>query len=312
VSSALSSYLARHAHALVSSAGHLARAPVATVFTVVVMGLALALPLGLETLVSNVRAATGDFTGAVSVSVYLKTGIDEAHARQLADNARARAGVGAVQLITATQALAQFRAQSGFGAALDALQDNPLPNVLVITPLAGATSAADMESLRRDLAAWPDVESVQLDGDWVLRFNAIMALLRRALLLAAGVLGLGVVAVVGNTIRLEIRHRRAEIEVTKLVGGTNGFVRRPFLYTGVLYGVVGGLTAWLVIAVAIALLAPEVGHLAQSYGSRFTIRGPDARDLGALLGGSTALAWLGAWLAAGWELQRIEPGVGPA
>jgi cell division transport system permease protein len=310
VSGALPSYLARHAHALVSSAGHLARAPLATIFTVLVMGLALALPLGLETLVRNVRIATGDFTGAVSVSAYLKTGVDEPRARQLADTARARAGVGAVELITATQALAQFRAQSGFGAALDALQDNPLPNVLVITPAAGATSPADMESLRRFLAAWPEVETVQLDGDWVTRFNAIMALLRRALVLAAGVLGLGVVAVVGNTIRLEIQNRRAEIEVTKLVGGTNGFVRRPFLYTGALYGIFGGLTAWLVLGMVIALIAPQVAQLAHSYGSTFVLLGPAPRDLGALLGGSTFLGWLGSWLAAARHLSRIEPGVG--
>src|SRR5471032_2089278 len=133
MSGGLSSYLARHAHALLSSAGHLTRAPVATIFTVLVMGLALALPLGLDVLVRNVRTATGDFSGAVSLSVFLKTGVAEARAQQLARNARDRSGVATVQLITASQALAEFRAQSGFGAALDALQDNPLPHVLAIT-----------------------------------------------------------------------------------------------------------------------------------------------------------------------------------
>jgi cell division transport system permease protein len=310
MSSAVSSYLARHAHALVSSAGHLTRAPIATLFTVVVMGLALALPLGLEVLVRNVRAATGDFSGAVSVSVYLKTGVSESRAQQLARLARERPGVGAVQLITATQALAQFRTQSGFGAALDALQDNPLPHVLAITPVAMNSSPADMESLRRYLAAWPEADTVQLDGDWVARFNAILDLLRRALLLAAGLLGLGVVAVVGNTIRLEIQNRRAEIEVTKLVGGTNGFVRRPFLYTGALYGLLGGLTAWLLVAIALHLLGPATARVAQSYGSAFALAGPAPRDLGILLGAGTLLGWLGAWLAAARHLARIEPGVG--
>ena len=310
MSGAASGYLARHAHALVSSAGHLARAPFATLFTVLVMGLALALPLGLEVLVRNVRAATGDFTGAVSISVYLHAGVDEQHARQLGATARSHPGVAAVQLITAAQALAQFRAQSGFGAALDALQDNPLPNVLVVTPAPGATGAASMESLRRVLAAWPETETVQLDGDWVRRFNALLDLLHRALLLAAGLLGLGVVAVVGNTIRLEIQNRRAEIEVTKLVGGTNGFVRRPFLYTGALYGLLGGLTALLVIGVSGLLLQPPVSELARSYGAEFALRGPALEDLGLLLGGSTVLGWLGAWLAASRHLARIEPGAG--
>lgn len=308
MSNAVGSYFARHTHALLSSAGHLTRAPIATLFTVLVMGLALALPLGLDVLVRNVRAATGDFSGAVSVSVFFKTGVAEARATQLARAARDRPGVDKVQLITATQALAQFRAQSGFGEALDALQDNPLPHVLVITPLPASANPGYMESLRRYLSAWPEVDTVQLDGDWVARFNAILALLQRSLLLAAGLLALGVVAVVGNTIRLEILNRRAEIEVTKLVGGTNGFVRRPFLYTGALYGFLGGLTAWLVVMVAIHLITPAAANLARSYGSQFMLMGPGVRDLELLLGGSTLLGWLGSWLSAARHLARIEPG----
>lgn len=308
--SGLNSYLARHTHALVSSAGHLARAPIATIFTVLVMGLALALPLGLDMLVRNARAATADFSGAVTISVFFKSGVGESRAQQLARTARERPGVAAVELITATQALAQFRAQSGFGAALDALEGNPLPHALVVTPRGARANPADMESLRQYLSAWPEVDAVQLDGDWVARFNALLALLRRALLVSAGLLAIGVIAVVGNTIRLEIQNRRAEIEVTKLVGGTNGFVRRPFLYTGALYGLLGGLTAWLVVVVTLYLLGPEVRQLAQSYGSRFELGGPGARDLGMLLGGGALLGWIGSWLAAARHLARIEPGSG--
>ena len=310
MSSGISSYLARHTHALLSSAGHLTRAPIATAFTVIVMGLALALPLGLEVLVRNVRAATGDFNGAVGISVYLKTGVSESRAKQLAGAARDHAGVASATLITADQALAQFRNQSGFGAALDALTDNPLPHVLAIVPTALAANPADMESLRRYLAAWPEVDTVQLDGDWVARFNAILGLLRQALLLAAVLLGVGVVAVVGNTIRLEIQNRRAEIEVTKLVGGTNGFVRRPFLYTGALYGLLAGLTAWLIVAVVLRLMTPTVARLAQTYGSSFLLDGPAARDLGLLVGAGILFGWLGSWLAAARHLARIEPGAG--
>jgi cell division transport system permease protein len=308
--SSAGSYLARHAHALLSSAGHLARAPIATSFTVVVMGLALALPLGLDVLVRNVRTATADFSGAVSISAYLRPGVAEARAMQLARSARERPGIASVELITATQALAQFRAQSGFGAALDALEGNPLPHALVVTPRAANSSPADMESLRRYLAAWPEVDVVQLDGDWVARFNAMLALLRQALLVSAAFLAIGVIAVVGNTIRLEILNRRAEIEVTKLVGGTNGFVRRPFLYTGALYGLLGGLTAWLVVVVTLALVSPAASRLAQSYGSHFVLGGPGARELGMLLGGGALLGWIGSWLAAARHLARIEPGSG--
>ena len=302
------SYLARHAQALLSSAGHLARAPIATTFTVVVMGLALALPLGLDVLVRGAREATHDFSGAVSMSVYFRPGVTEARATQLAGTARARPGVATVELITATQALAQFRAQSGFGEALDALEGNPLPHALVVTPRPERANPAAMETLRQYLASWPEVDAVQLDGDWVSRFNAMLALLRQALLISAGLLAIGVVAVVGNTIRLEIQNRRAEIEVTKLVGGTNGFVRRPFLYTGALYGLLGGLTAWLVVVVALALLNPAIAHLAHTYGSNFTIAGPGGRDLEILLGGGALLGWIGSWLAAARHLARIEPG----
>ena len=306
----LSGYFARHAQALLSSAGHLARAPIATTFTVVVMGLALALPLGLDVLVRGAREATHDFSGAVSISVYLKSNVSEARAKELARTARDRPAVERVELITATQALAQFRAQSGFGDALDALDNNPLPHVLVVTPRPARANPASMETLRQYLAAWPEADAVQLDGDWVTRFNAMLALLQQALLIAAGLLAIGVVAVVGNTIRLEIQNRRAEIEVTKLVGGTNGFVRRPFLYTGALYGVFGGLTAWLVVAVALALLNPAIARLAQTYGSTFTLAGPGVRDLEMLLGGGALLGWIGSWLAAARHLARIEPGTG--
>ena len=308
--SGANSYLARHAHALLSSAGHLARAPIATIFTVLVMGLALALPLGLDMLVRNARDATADFSGAVTVSVFFKSAVGESRVQQLARTARERPGVAAVELITATQALAQFRAQSGFGAALDALEGNPLPHALVVTPRGDHANPADMESLRQYLSAWPEVDAVQLDGDWVARFNAILALLRRALLVSAVFLAIGVIAVVGNTIRLEIQNRRAEIEVTKLVGGTNGFVRRPFLYTGALYGFLGGLTAWLVVVTTLYLLGPEAKRLAQSYGSTFQLTGPGARDLGILLGGGALLGWIGSWLAAARHLAHIEPGSG--
>ncbi len=223
-----------------STAGHLGRHGLATVLTVVVMGLALALPLALNVLVRNVRAATGDFSEAVGLSVYLKPEVSELKARQLAKNAAERTGVASATLITASEALAEFRTQSGFGTALDSLPDNPLPNVLTIRPAPDAASPTQLEALRSYLLAWPEVDSVQLDRDWVLRFSALLELLRRVVLITALLLGAGVIAVVGNTIRLEILNRRNEIEVTKLVGGTNAFVRRPFLYAGVLYGILAG------------------------------------------------------------------------
>jgi cell division transport system permease protein len=303
----ISNWIARHAHALVSSAGHLARHRLPTLLTVAVMGLALSLPLALNVLVRNVRDATGDFSDAVGLSVYFKADVPAQKAQQLAQTAADRYGVASVNLISADQALAEFRAQSGFGAALDALTDNPLPNVLTIRPTPNGSSPAQLEALRAYLASWPEVDSVQLDRDWVLRFSAILQLLRRTVLITAVLLGAGVVAVVGNTIRLEILNRRADIEVTKLVGGTNAFVRRPFLYAGMLYGIAAGLIGWGVVAIARLSLLAAATHLASAYGSHFTLQGPSPQELALLLLAGIILGWLGAWIAAARQLARIEP-----
>ena len=303
----LSNWTARHGHALVSSCGHLARHRFATALTVIVMGLALALPLGLEVLVRNLHAATGDFSAAVGLSVYLKPQVSEQSARQLAANLAGRPDVASVNLITATQALEEFRAQSGFGAALDALTENPLPNVLAIRPTAAALQSPTLQTLRSAVSAWPEVDSVQLDQDWVLRFSAILELLHRVVYITAGLLALGVIAVVGNTIRLEVRSRAAEIEVTQLVGGSAAFVRRPFLYTGTLYGLIAGLIAWGIVEGAHRALAPSVERLAAAYGERFVMSGPDLRELGALAVVGIGLGWLGAALASGHEIARSAP-----
>jgi cell division transport system permease protein len=297
----------RHLHALLSSSGHLARNPLATAFTVVVMSLALALPLALSTLVRNARSVTGDFADAIGLTVYFKAGVTEQQARQLQQNAAARRGVASVTLVSAAQALEELRAQSGLGAALAGLTDNPLPNVLTIRPTSEASAPADLEALRAYLAAWPEVDAVQLDSDWVMRFSAILQLLRRTGLIVIALLAAGVIAVVGNTIRLEILNRRAEIEVTKLVGGSNAFVRRPFLYTGALYGLTAALLAWGIVAIADAVLTAPAATLAKAYGSHFVLSGPTPRELQVLLPGATLLGWLGAWLAAARQLARIEP-----
>jgi cell division transport system permease protein len=297
----------RHLQALLGSVGRLARAPLATLLTLLVIALALALPAALRLFVTNAQAASGNFVNAVDLSVYLHTDVPLAKAQQLAQVAQQRREVALVQLISADQGLQDFRTYSGFGDALAALKDNPLPHVLHVRPRAEDSSPAALDSLRRYFSAWPEVDVVQIDAEWVLRFNAILELLRRLLLIAAALLGVGVLAVVGNTIRLEIAARRAEIEVTKLVGGSNAFVRRPFLYTGMLYGLGGALLAWGLIALAIAVLGEPVATLARLYGSRFALRGPTQQDVAALLGGGAMLGWLGAWISAARHLRSIEP-----
>jgi cell division transport system permease protein len=298
---------ARHTQALLGSIGRLVRNPFATALTLLVIGLALALPLALSLFVTNAQAATGGFANAVDMSVYFKTDVPLAKAQQLAADARQRSEVAEVTVIPADKALEEFRSYSGFGTALEALKENPLPHVLHVRPRPRASSAAALESLRRYFSAWPEVDIVQIDAGWVMRFNAILEVLRRLLVIAAILLGAGVLAIIGNTIRLEILNRRAEIEVTKLVGGSNGFVRRPFLYTGMLYGLGGAVLAWLIVEGAVAVLGEPVATLAQLYGSRYSLRGPTGDDIGMVLAAGVVLGWLGAWISAARHLRSIEP-----
>jgi cell division transport system permease protein len=295
----------RHIQALLGSLGRLVRSPFSSALTVLVIALALALPAALRLLVLNAEAATGDFSNAVDLSVYMKTDVPLAKAQQLENSARGRSDVARVDLIPADKAMEEFRKYSGFGAALDALKDNPLPHVLHVQPRDASTS--EVESLRRYFTAWPEVDIVQIDAEWVMRFNAILEVLRHLLGIAAVLLGAGVLAVIGNTIRLEILNRSAEIEVTKLVGGSNAFVRRPFLYTGVLYGLAGSLVAWVIVETAVIILGRPIATLASLYGSHFSLQGPPADDVGVLLVTGMVLGWLGAWISAARHLHRIEP-----
>lgn len=298
---------ARHTQALLGSVGRLARNPFATALTLLVIGLALALPLALNLFVTNAQTATGGFADAVDMSVYFKTDVPLAKAQQLAADARQRSEVAQVSLIAADKALEEFRTYSGFGAALEALKENPLPHVLHVRPKPESSSPGELESLRRYFAAWPEVDIVQIDSEWVMRFNAILDVLRRLLVITAALLAAGVLAVIGNTIRLEILNRRAEIEVTKLVGGSNGFVRRPFLYTGVLYGLGGAVLGWLIVEAAVAILGRPVATLAQLYGSRYSLQGPTSDEILVVLGAGVVLGWLGAWISAARHLRSIEP-----
>ncbi|MGB9332483.1 MAG: permease-like cell division protein FtsX [Steroidobacteraceae bacterium] len=297
----------RHLQALLGSLGRLMRSPLATFLTLLVIALALALPAALKLFVTNAQAATGNFASAVDVSVYLKTDVPLAKAQQLSQAAQQRPDVAAVTLISADKGLEDFRTYSGFGDALAALKENPLPHVLHVRPRAAASSAAGLDSLRRYFAAWPEVDLVQVDSEWVMRFNAILQVLQRLLIIAAVLLGIGVLAIIGNTIRLEIQARRAEIEVTKLVGGSNAFVRRPFLYTGVLYGLGGALLAWGILTLVVLVLRDSVATLARLYGSRYLLEGLTPEDIGVLLGVGLVLGWLGAWIAAARHLRSIEP-----
>lgn len=307
MSGAVSSYATRHLQALFGALGRLMRAPLASLLTLVVIGVALSLPAGLGLMVDNLRTATGDFDNALDFTVHFKLGTPVERVQQIAKSARERAGVQSIKVTTAEEALEEFKQASGFGDALSALTDNPLPHHLVVRPDPTASGPAEIENLRRYFAAFPEVDLVQLDLDWVRRLHSLLDVLKRVFWVVVSVLGLGVLAVIGNTIRLEIQHRRQEIEVTKLVGGSNAFVRRPFLYTGLFYGLGGALLASLILFGGMAYLERAVSDLSAQYGGRFVMQGLGLRGLGILAAVGAGLGWFGALISTGRHLRAIEP-----
>jgi cell division transport system permease protein len=303
----IQAYFARHAQTLIGSLGRIVNQPFATLMTMGVVAVALALPLLLNLFLTNVRSATGNWNDAFDLSVYMDKKASAARVTSLAKQLRLRSDVAAVRIITADQAMAEFREDSGFGKALDALNENPLPDTLVITPTLIASTPQGTDALKGAIAAMADVQTVQLDTDWVKRLHAMLDILRRVVVLTGGLLGAGVVLIVGNTIRLDILNRRTEIEVMKLVGASDGFARRPFLYSGIWYGLGGGLLALILVAIAAAVLNKPVEGLAKLYGSPFHLQGLRFTTGAGVLVLSVGLAWLGSWLAATRHIRGIEP-----
>lgn len=300
-------YARRHAHVLRTTLAQLARTPLASFMTIAVIGITLALPTGLYVLIDNLaRVSQGWDTGG-QISLFLKRDTSEAAAQKLVGRIRRMRGVSRVDYISRSQALAEFKSLSGFGKALDVLDENPLPAVLVVRPVRAAAPDA-VEKLLAQLRGLDAVELAQLDLEWVRRLHAILAIAERGVLVLAALLGLAVLLTIGNTIRLAIMNRRDEIEVMKLMGGTNAFIRRPFLYSGVLQGVLGAAMAWLIVAAVLLFLDSAIANLVALYGSDLRIRGLTLVGTGWLLGSGAVLGWLGSRLSVGRHLRAIEPG----
>jgi cell division transport system permease protein len=303
----MSAYFARHAQTFVGSLGRIVNQPFATFMTMGVIGVAIALPLLLNLFLQNARSATGNLNEAFDISVYLDKKAPASRAPALLKQLKLRGDVAQVRLITADQALKDFRLDSGFGKALDALTDNPLPDTLVVTPSLDASTPRGTDELKAAIAAMPDVQSVQLDTEWVKRLHGMIDVLRRVVYLTGALLAVGIVLIVSNTIRLDILNRRAEIVVMKLVGASNGFTRRPFLYSGIWYGLGGGFLALILVAVASLVLKGPVAQLASLYGSDFRLQGLGFGLAASVLGVAALLAWAGSWLAATRHIRAIEP-----
>jgi cell division transport system permease protein len=300
-------WMQRHAQVAISSLGQLFRNGLSSAMTCSVIGIALALPIGLHVILTNLESLSGGWESGASISLFLEQSVSDEEAKGLADKLSQHQKLKSVDLITREAALREFRTRSGFAEALEALDNNPLPALLVIQPKPEFTTYEAAYKLVRELRLLPGADIVQLDLQWVRRLQAITVIAQRAVLVLASLLGMAVLLIVGNTIRLEIQNRHAEIEITKLIGATNAFIRRPFLYTGFWYGFFGGIIAWLLVAVSVTLLKGPVANLASLYQSAFDLSSLNWLNILSLLGGSALLGLLGSWLAVGKHLSAIEP-----
>jgi cell division transport system permease protein len=282
-----------------------ARAPLATALNVIVIGIALALPAGLYLVLVNVQALARGLATDPQLTVFLALEAGAADVQRLEKRLRQHPAVRAVRFISREQALQELKASTGLADVVDSLPANPLPDAFVIEPR--ETAAQALESLREEVSRWPGVSYVQLDTVWVQRLEAGLKLARLALALLAALFAVALIAIAFNTIRLQILTRREEIEVAKLIGASDAFIRRPFLYFGALQGLAGGIAAWSILWGAVALLNTALAELSRLYATPLALALLEPEDSLSLLLFSTTLGWVGAWLSVNQHLARLPP-----
>ncbi|CAH0992966.1 Cell division protein FtsX [Sinobacterium norvegicum] len=300
-------WIDNHREVVKDTAQRMLNAPISTLLTWLVLAIALALPTTLYLGLTNVSSISSGIDQSAHISLYLKTGISEEAGRKLAERLPLDTDIRAAQYISKEQALAEFRQLSGFNDTIDALDNNPLPAVILIQPSAAISGADGAQQLLHTLQQMKEIELAQLDLEWVQRLQSMMELAKRIINSLALLLGSGVLIVIGNTIRLAIESRRDEIVIVKLVGATDTFVRRPFLYTGLIYGLGGAILAWVIVFFALLWFSQPIIQLADLYHSDFQLRGLDFVDTLLLLLGGSMLGWIGAWLAVTRHLGSIQP-----
>ena len=303
----MSNYLLRHLQVMLFSLGRLWRQPVASLMTVTVIGIALVLPAGLFVLSENMSSLGNRWDSASQITLFLKKDVSSQQAQQLTDKLRAWPSIEKVDYQSAEQSLEEFRQLSGLGDVLDSLPTNPLPAIIIVEPLDSDAEQATIQQLVSQLNELPQVEQAKLDMEWLQRFRSINKMVQRGVSILAMLLALSVVLAIGNTIRLAILSRESEIRVMKLVGATDRFIRRPFLYTGFWYGFLGGLFAWITLVLTMSLLSGPVNELASHYGSSFSLSWFGGFMFLILPFTGATLGISGAWLAVGRHLHLIEP-----
>lgn len=298
-------FYTQHFHVLRTVLRRMFNPPLAGVLNTLVIGIALSLPAGMYVLLQNAQGLVQQLSGTPQISVFLNMDAKSDDIEKLRKQFAQHPAVERVEFVPRDRALQQLKQSTGLADVIGSLEKNPLPDAFVVHPK--SDSAQNIDTLRTEIANLPKVEQAQLDSAWAYKLEALLKFATLAVLILASLLSLALIAITFNTIRLQILTQRDEIEVAKLIGASNSFIRRPFLYFGALQGLLGGFAAYAIISISCALLNLPLSTLSQLYASQFTLQSLNLGDSLSLLLFSLYLGWLGAWLSVARHLSQIEP-----
>ncbi|MBS0299924.1 MAG: ABC transporter permease [Proteobacteria bacterium] len=298
-------WLMQHGLVFFLTLKRLISAPLTSLLSIIVMGIALSLPAGIYVLMQNLQTISGQTADSPQMSLFLKLDTAQDSIEKIHQRLEENPHILTIQFIPKDAALQQLQQSAGLTDIAASLAHNPLPDAFVIHAQKNTTEA--LEQLRLTLQSWPEIEHVQFDSAWIERLNALLDLGRFAVLMLATLLSIAIIAIMFNTIRLQILTKRDEIEISKLIGATDSFIQRPFLYFGAIQGLAGGATAWLLIALSIGMLNEELITLIRLYGIDWQLQHLTTADSISLLLFSGWLGWLGARISVASHLWQIEP-----
>jgi cell division transport system permease protein len=305
--SRVGAYLAAHRWSLLGTVEQFRRMPYSTALTCVALAISLAFPAVLMALLQNAQRVAAQWEGGAQISLFLKADTSEAQAQKLAESLRDQRDIATVTYVSKQSALEEFKANSGLGDALSLLSDNPLPPVLVVHPKESRAGPDAIEKLAKSLQSNPLVDVAQWDMQWLQRLHALIAVAERAVWVIGALLLVAALVVIGNTIRLAVQNNAQQIKVTKLIGASDAFVRRPFLYAGLIYGMVGGALALVLVSAVLWALTEPVRSVAQAYNSNFALHGLGFGYSAVVIAAGVTLGLVGAFLSVGRHLRAIEP-----
>lgn len=297
-------WLAAHRRAFAGTAAKLAGTPLSSLLNIVVIGTALALPMGFYTVLSSLEGLARNHSPQPQVSIFLAADARDGDVREITRRLQSHAGVSGFRFVPRAVALESLKARTGLADVIAGLDHNPLPDAFVVN---GGRKAATLDTLRDEFQGWPKVAEVHVDSDWARRLDGLLTLGRYAVLLLGAALALALIAITFNTIRLQILTQRDEIEVAKLIGATDGYIRRPFLYLGAMIGCAGGIAAWLMVEGALRILNGQLRPLSELYGIPLHLAHLNGADTLSMLLFAAALGWFGAWLSVHRHLHAYNP-----